>query len=82
METSQLSKETYIKKVLERFQMQTCKPIDTYIEKGSTLSLSMYPQTLEEKEKIARVFYSNVVESLMIVHVYCIIYYYIPAFIL
>jgi len=41
-----LSQETYIKKVLERFQMQTCKPVNTPLRKGSTLSLSMYPQTL------------------------------------
>ena len=45
--------------------MQTCKPVNTPIEKGNTLSISMYPQTLEEKEKTARVFYSNAVGSLM-----------------
>ena len=60
-----LSQETYIKKVLERFQMQTCKPVNTPLRKGSTLSLSMYPQTLQEKEKMARIVYSTVVGSLM-----------------
>ena len=45
--------------------MQACKPVDTPIKKGSTLSISMYPQTLEEKEKMAQVPYSNTVGSLM-----------------
>ena len=44
--------------------MQTCKPIDTPVEKGSTLSLSMCPQTVKKK-KMARVAYSNVIGSLM-----------------
>ena len=60
-----LSQKTYIKKILERFQMLACKPVDALIEKGSTLSVSMCPQTSEEKEKMTRIFYSNVVGSLM-----------------
>ena len=49
-----LSQETYTKKVLERFQMQTCKLVDTPVEKGSILSLSMCPQTSKKKDKMAR----------------------------
>ncbi|KAM7522860.1 hypothetical protein LguiA_012762 [Lonicera macranthoides] len=60
-----LSQETYIRNVLERFQMQACKPIDTPVEKGNTLSLDMCPKTLDEKEKMARVPYANAVGSLM-----------------
>ena len=30
-----LSQETYIKKILKRFQMQACKPVDTLVKKGS-----------------------------------------------
>ena len=45
--------------------MQTCKLIDTPIEKGNTLSLSMCPHFSEEKEKIAQVSNSNAVGSLM-----------------
>ena len=45
--------------------MQSCKPVDTHVEKGSTLSISMCPQTSKEKEKMARVPYSNVMGSLM-----------------
>lgn len=65
-----LSQETYIKKVLERFQMQTCKPVGAPVEKGDTLSLSMCPHTAKEKGKIARVPYSNNVGSLMYAMMY------------
>ena len=43
-----LSQETYIRKILEWFHMQGCKPIDTPIKKGDTLSLDMCPKTQEE----------------------------------
>ena len=60
-----LSQETYIKTILERFQMQSCKPIDTPVAKGQGLSLDMGPKTQEENEKMARVPYANAVGSLM-----------------
>ncbi len=40
-----LSQESYIKKVLERFNTQDCKAIDTLISKGEVLSQRLYPQT-------------------------------------
>ena len=60
-----LSQQTYIKKVLEHFQMHNCKPIDTLIAKNESLSLDMCPKTQDEKEKMACVPYANVVGSLM-----------------
>ena len=60
-----LSQETYIKKVLERFQMHNCKPIDTPVAKDESLSLKMCPKTSEEKERMARVPYASAVGSLM-----------------
>ena len=60
-----LSQQTYIKKVLERFQMHNCKPIDTPVAKNVSLSLDMCPKTKDEKEKMARVPYANAVGSLM-----------------
>ena len=62
-----LSQETYIRKILERFQVQGCKPIDTPIRKGETLSLDMCSKTQEEKEIMAWVPYSNAIGSLMYV---------------
>lgn len=60
-----LSQETYLKKILERFGMQDCKPIDTPVEKNASLSISMSPKTEEEKDKIARVPYASAIGSLM-----------------
>ena len=44
-----LFQETYIKKILEQFWMQNCKPIDTLIEKSYTLSLDQCPKNDEER---------------------------------
>ena len=46
-----LSQQTFIKKVLERFQIHNCKPIDTPIAKNESLSLDMCPKTQDEKER-------------------------------
>ena len=40
-----LSQQTYIKKVLERFQMHNCKRKDTPVAKNERLSLDMCPKT-------------------------------------
>ena len=60
-----LSQQTYVKKVLEHFQMHNCKPIDTPVAKNESLSLDMCPKTKDEKEKMTRVPYANAVGSLM-----------------
>ena len=39
-----LSQQTYIKKVLECFQMHNCKPRDTLVAKNESLSLDMCPK--------------------------------------
>ena len=60
-----LTQETYIKKMLKRYHMQDCKPMDTHVDKSLSLSCDMCPNTLEEKEKMFRVPYASVVGSLM-----------------
>ena len=60
-----LSQETYIKKMLKRYHMHDCKPMDTPIEINLSLSLDMCPNTLEEKGQMSKIPYSNVVKSLM-----------------
>ena len=60
-----LSQQTYIKKVLERFLMNGCKPIDTLVAKSENLSKELCPKTQIEKEKMAHVPYANTVGSLM-----------------
>ena len=44
-----LSQEPYIKKILERFQMQACKPIETLITDIQALSRRLCPETLQKK---------------------------------
>ena len=60
-----LSQETYINKVLERFNMQNCKPIGNPIAKGETLSKRMCPQMQQEVERMKNVPYASAVGSLM-----------------
>ena len=60
-----LSHESYIKKILERFQMHACKPIDTPITKTEALSHRLCPETPLEKEQMKKVPYANAVGSLM-----------------
>uniref|UniRef100_A0A2N9GHN6 Uncharacterized protein n=1 Tax=Fagus sylvatica TaxID=28930 RepID=A0A2N9GHN6_FAGSY len=56
-----LSQETYIRKVLKRFHMQDCKPIDTPVGKGDSLSSEMCHKTPVEIESVARVPYANAI---------------------
>ena len=60
-----LSQETYIKKVLERFRMNNCKPIDTPVEKGLSLSVDQCPKNDKEKEQMSNVPYREAIGSLM-----------------
>jgi hypothetical protein len=48
-----LSQQTYIKRIIEHFQMHNCKPIDAPIFRGKPLNLEMSPKTHEEKEKMS-----------------------------
>ena len=50
-----LSQETYIQKMLKRYHMDDCNPMDTLVEKSLSLSLDMCPKTPNEKEQISKV---------------------------
>ena len=60
-----LSQENYINKVLERFHMKDCKPIDTPMAKNEILTKDMCPKTSEEIQRMEKVPSANVVGSLM-----------------
>ena len=45
--------------------MQDCKPIDTTMEKGETLSLRLCPITSKENEQVSKVLYLSAVGSLI-----------------
>ena len=48
---SSLSQETSIKKVLECFQMNSLKSMDTPVARGETLSLEVCPKTEKKRKK-------------------------------
>lgn len=48
--------------------MSTCKPIDTLIAKGEFLKAC--PMTPEEKQKMSKISYASVVDSLMYIMTY------------
>lgn len=54
-----LSQETYIKKILERFQMHNFKLIDTLIAKGKCSSIETCLKTLKQKDHITNISYSK-----------------------
>ena len=60
-----LSQETYINKVLERFQMKNCSPSLALIVKGARFSLDQCPRNNFEREKMRDTLHASVVESLM-----------------
>ena len=60
-----LSQETYINKVLERFQMKDCSPSPTPIMKGDRFSLDQCPKNDLEQEQMRDIPYALVVGSLM-----------------
>ncbi|KAI9177184.1 hypothetical protein LWI28_012036 [Acer negundo] len=62
-----LSQKPCIRKIFERFNMADCKPMDTPISKGQTLSLDMCPKTLQELDRMKNVPYSSFIGSLMYV---------------
>ena len=45
--------------------MQDCKPINTPMEKGETLSLRLCPITSKENEQVSKVLYLSAVGSLI-----------------
>jgi len=60
-----LSQQNYVKKVLQRFNMQDAKAISTSIAPHFKLSAAQCPSTDEETEYMSRVPYSSAVGSLM-----------------
>ena len=62
-----LSQEMYIKKMLKRYHMHDCKPMDTPIERNLNLSLDICPKLPEEKEQMSKVPYSSAIGSLICV---------------
>ena len=60
-----MSQETYIKKVLERFQMKDCSPSPSPIMKGDRFSLDQCPKNYLEREQMRDISYASAIGSLM-----------------
>ena len=60
-----LSQETYINKVLERFNMKDCSPSVAHIVKGDKLALSQCPKNDFEREHMKNTPYASAVGSLI-----------------
>ena len=60
-----LSQETYINKVLERFQMKSCSPSPTPIVKNDRFSLDQCPKNDLDQEQRRDIPYTSAVGSLM-----------------
>nr|GEV50093.1 retrovirus-related Pol polyprotein from transposon TNT 1-94 [Tanacetum cinerariifolium] len=62
-----LSQKSYVKKILQRFNMQDCKPISTLFPTNVKLSSKMSPSSEKERMEMSRVPYASAVGSLMFV---------------
>ncbi|CAL0304779.1 unnamed protein product [Lupinus luteus] len=60
-----LSQEKYIERVLERFNMNNCKPVSTPLAAHFKLSLDLCPHTEEEMERMSHIPYASAVGSLV-----------------
>ncbi|GJT52998.1 retrovirus-related pol polyprotein from transposon TNT 1-94 [Tanacetum coccineum] len=60
-----LSQKSYVKKILQRFNMQDCKPISTPFPTNIKLSSKMSPSSEKERMEMSRVPYASAVGSLM-----------------
>ena len=72
-----LSQKGYIEKLLERYNMQDCKPLDTPIANGDKLSLNQCPKNALEIPEMETFLYAQVVVSLMYAQVLFETRYYI-----
>ena len=60
-----LSQKGYIEKILQRYGMHDCKPLDTPIAKGDNLSLSQCQKNALEIPEMKKFMYAQVVVSLI-----------------
>eukprot|EP00253_Pinus_taeda_P002152 PITA_02152 len=64
-----LSQQKYVERVLEKFGMNSVKPINVPLASHFKLSLVLSPRTDEDKQYMSRLPYANVVGNLMYVMV-------------
>ena len=60
-----LSQKSYIEKILERYGMKDCAPMDTPVSKGDKFSLKQCPKNELEIKEMQKIPYASAVGSLM-----------------
>jgi hypothetical protein len=60
-----LNQRKYVERILQRFNMQECKPVKVPIPVGVKLSVDQCPKTHEEEEDMSHVPYASAVGNLM-----------------
>ena len=60
-----LSQKSYIEKILERYGMKDCAPLDTPVSKGDKFSLKQCPKNELEIKEMQKIPYASAVGSLM-----------------
>ena len=60
-----MSPKGYIEKLIQRYGMQDCKPLDTPIAKRDKLGLDQCPKNTLEIQEMKKVSFAQVVRSLM-----------------
>ena len=60
-----LNQRKYVETILQRFNMQECKPVKVPIHVGVNLSTDQFPKTHEEEEDMSHIPYASAVGSLM-----------------
>jgi hypothetical protein len=65
-----LNQRKYVETILQRFNMQECKPVKVPIPIGVNLYVDQCPKTREEEEDMSRVPYTSAVGGLMYAMVY------------
>lgn len=65
LRTLTIGQQTYIKNILERFNMQDCKPVSTPFERGTLLQKSNCPNTPEGVEVMKHVPYQAAIGAIM-----------------
>jgi hypothetical protein len=60
-----LNDRKYVETILQRFNMQVCKPVKVAIHVGVNLSADQCPKTQDEEEDLSHVPYASAVASLM-----------------
>jgi hypothetical protein len=60
-----LNERKYVETILQRFNMQECKPVKVHIPVGVNLSVDQCPKTQEEEEDMFCVPYASALSSFM-----------------